>query len=105
MSPSGIMTVFITQGTLIGVIGTLIGAVLGVLTAINIEWLVPFVERSLGVEFFPGDIYVISDFPAELHVDDVVRIVVMALVLSLVATLYPAWKASRTQPAQALRYD
>jgi lipoprotein-releasing system permease protein len=105
MSPSSVMTVFITQGTLIGVIGTAIGAVLGVITAINIEQLVPFVERLLGIEFFPGDIYVISDFPAELHTDDVIKIVIMALILSLVATIYPAWRAARTQPAQALRYD
>lgn len=105
LSPRSIMAVFMVQGSIIGVIGTVIGGITGVLTALNVETLVPALERLIGIEFFPANIYVISDFPAELHSDDVVRVLSAALVMSLVATIYPAWRASRTQPAEALRYE
>ncbi len=105
LSPMSVMAVFMVQGIVIGIIGTAIGGVGGVLTALNVETLVPALEQLIGIEFFPANIYVISDFPAELHGDDVVRVLGAALSMSLVATIYPAWRASRTQPAEALRYE
>ena len=105
MSPGSVMGVFMVQGTVIGVIGTILGAATGVVTSLNIEVIVPFVENLFNIEFFPADVYVISDFPAELHWDDVTKITLASLVMSVVATLYPARRASRTQPAEALRYE
>lgn len=105
MSPRSVMGVFMVQGTVIGVIGTLLGGLTGVITSLNVETLVPFIENLLGLEFFPADVYVISDFPAELHWDDVIRITTASFLMSVTATLYPAWRASRTQPAEALRYE
>ncbi len=105
MSPRGIMGVFMTQGVVIGIIGTIVGAIAGVLTSINIETLVPFFENLLGFKFFPADVYVISDFPAEMHWRDVIIIVSISLIMSTLATLYPAWRAARVQPAEALRYE
>jgi lipoprotein-releasing system permease protein len=105
MSPRAVMGVFMVQGIVIGVIGTLLGALAGVLTSLNVETLVPMLEGLFGVQFFPADVYVISDFPAEMHWDDVIMVTIAALVMSTVATIYPAWRASRTQPAEALRYE
>ena len=105
MSPRSVMGVFMVQGVVIGMIRTLIGGITGVVTALNIETLVPQVEAWFGIEFFPANIYVISDFPAEMHWNDVTRIISASLVMSLLATIYPAWRASRTQPAEALRYE
>ncbi|HED14237.1 MAG TPA: lipoprotein-releasing ABC transporter permease subunit [Gammaproteobacteria bacterium] len=105
MKPGSIMVVFVIQGAIVGVIGTLLGAALGVLTAVNLETLVPWLENLFGVEFFPADVYVISGFPAELQWQDVINTITISLVLSLLATLYPAWRAARTQPAEALRYE
>ena len=105
MSPGSVMGIFMVQGTVIGIIGTILGAVTGVVTSLNIETLVPFVENLFSIEFFPADVYVISDFPAELHWDDVVKITLASLLMSVVATLYPARRASKTQPAEALRYE
>ncbi len=104
-SPRQVMGVFIIQGGVIGVIGTLIGTVCGVLLALNVESIVPFIEHLFGVHFLPPDIYYISKMPSDLHWMDVVHIGVVSLVLSLFATIYPAWRASRTQPAEALRYE
>lgn len=105
LSPQSVMVVFIIQGVIIGVIGTLVGAVLGVITALNVETLVPWLEGLFGIEFFPDDVYVISDFPAELHWWDATKVVLASLAMCLVATIYPAWRASRTHPAEALRYE
>lgn len=105
MSPRAVMGVFMVQGMVIGVIGTALGALAGVLTSLNVETLVPMLEGLFGVQFFPADVYVISDFPAEMHWDDVMIVTLAALVMSAVATIYPAWRASRTQPAEALRYE
>jgi len=105
LPPLQVMAVFIVQGVVIGFGGTLVGGVLGVLTALNIETLVPWVENLLGIEFFPASVYVISDFPAELRWPDVYLISGVSFLICLAATLYPAWRASRTQPAEALRYE
>ncbi len=105
LSPRGVMGIFMAQGVVIGIVGTALGAVAGVLTSINIETLVPFFENLFGFKFFPPDVYVISDFPAEMHWFDVIVIVVVSLIMSALATLYPAWRAARIQPAQALRYE
>jgi len=105
LGPLQVMAVFIVQGVVIGFGGTLVGGVLGVLTALNIETLVPWVENLFGIEFFPASVYVISDFPAQLKWPDVYLISGVSFLICLVATLYPAWRASRTQPAEALRYE
>jgi len=104
-APSGIMAVFIVQGALIGVIGTLIGVGGGVLLALNIDVVVPFLERLFNVHFLAKDVYYISELPSNLQVGDVVLIAVVSFVLSLLATLYPSWRASRVNPAEALRYE
>lgn len=105
MAPASIMRVFMVQGTIIGVIGTLIGAVLGVITAINVADIVAVVENAFNVEFFPSDVYVISGFPSEMRLSDVLGVIIMSLVLSFLATIYPAWRASKLDPAEALRYE
>lgn len=104
-SPRSIMQVFIVQGALIGVIGTLMGVVGGVLLALNIETVVPFIEHVFGIQFLAKDVYYISDLPSELQWADVTVITSVSLVLSLLATLYPSWRAARTNPAEALRYE
>ncbi len=105
MSPASIMKVFMVQGTVIGIVGTCMGALLGVLTALNLQTIIPALERLFNTELFPVNIYVITDFPADLRWPDVTWVVLVSLALSFLATLYPAWKASRVQPADALRYD
>jgi lipoprotein-releasing system permease protein len=104
-SPSSIMAIFIVQGALIGIIGTAIGVITGVLLALNIGTVVPFIERMLNVQFLDKSIYYISDLPSDLQRGDVVTIAAIALVLALIATIYPAWKAARVNPAEALRYE
>jgi lipoprotein-releasing system permease protein len=104
-SPKSILKIFIVQGALIGMIGTLIGAVVGVITALNIETIVPFIERTFHVQFLSKDVYYISDLPSKLIWSDVWTIVILSFVLSLLATLYPSVKASNINPAEALRYE
>jgi len=104
-SPRSIMVIFIVQGALIGLIGTFIGSFCGVLLALNIETVVPFIEHLFGVQFLAKDIYYISELPSHLLWSDVITITVMSLVLSLLATLYPSWRAAKTNPAEALRYE
>lgn len=100
-----ILRIFVIQGAIIGVFGTLLGTVGGIALALNVENIVPAIERLLDQEFLAADVYYISDLPSELRWPDVFRISGVALVLSLLATLYPAWRASRTEPAEALRYE
>ncbi|HWS03853.1 MAG TPA: lipoprotein-releasing ABC transporter permease subunit [Gammaproteobacteria bacterium] len=104
-TPGSIMAVFIVQGTIIGAFGTLIGMVGGVLLALNVETIVPFIEQLFGVHFLSPQVYYISKLPSQLEWTDVTRITGVAFLLSMLATLYPAWRASRTQPAEALRYE
>ena len=103
--PSSILKVFVTQGSIVGVVGTLLGVLGGVVVALNLEAIVGFFEAAFGIKFLAADVYFISDLPSELQYGDVVRIALIALVLALVSTLYPAWVASKTSPAEALRYD
>jgi lipoprotein-releasing system permease protein len=104
-SPRSIMMIFIVQGTVIGIAGTLLGMVGGVTLALNVAAVVSFIEQLFNIQFMPADVYFISDFPSELHWDDVLQICSFAFLISVGATLYPAWNASRTQPAEALRYE
>jgi lipoprotein-releasing system permease protein len=104
-APREIMRIFVVQGALIGVIGTLVGVVLGVSLALNIDVVVPFLERAFSIQFLAKDVYYISELPSDLHWIDVTTISLVSMVLSLVATLYPSYRASRLNPAQALRYE
>jgi lipoprotein-releasing system permease protein len=104
-SPSSIMGIFMVQGAMSGVMGTLAGLGLGLLVACNIGHIVPFIEHLLGVSFLPGSIYLISKMPSEPQSADIIPITLISLVLALLATIYPSWRASRVQPAQALRYE
>ncbi|MBK9351649.1 MAG: lipoprotein-releasing ABC transporter permease subunit [Sulfuritalea sp.] len=104
-SPRSIMGIFVVQGTLIGVVGLLAGIAGGVALALNIDVVVPALERALGLQFLAKDVYYISDLPSDLHWSDVWTIGGVSFVLTLLATLYPSWRASRTQPAEALRYE
>jgi lipoprotein-releasing system permease protein len=104
-SPASIMGVFIVQGVLIGLVGTLAGVTVGVLIALNVETLVPLIERVVGFNFLPADVYYISELPSRVDVTDVIRISVLSFVLSMLSTLYPAWRAARMEPAEALRYE
>ncbi len=104
-SPGTIMGIFMVQGSVIGVIGTLAGGVLGVLAAWNVSAMVAGLESLFGIQFLSSDVYFISYLPSQLIWSDVVLICLTALGMSFAATLYPAWRASRTEPAEALRYD
>ena len=104
-SPGSIMGIFVVQGALVGVIGTLAGLGLGLLVALNIDTIVPALEHALHTAFLPKDIYLISRMPSDPQRGDIVPITVISLLLSFVATLYPSWRASRVNPAEALRYE
>ena len=104
-SPRSIMGIFVVQGAMVGVIGTLAGLLLGLGIAFNIDTLVPALERLLNASFLPKDIYLISRMPSDPQYDDIMPIAVIALVLAFLATLYPSWRASRVNPAEALRYE
>lgn len=105
VTPAKVMAIFIVQGFVIGAVGTLLGVIGGVVLALNVETIVPLIEAMMGQKFLPPDVYYISDLPSDLQWGDVLRISLAAFSLTLVATLYPAWRASRTQPAEALRYE
>ncbi|RFO98212.1 lipoprotein-releasing ABC transporter permease subunit [Rhodoferax lacus] len=104
-SPGSIMGIFVVQGAMVGVIGTLAGLLLGLGIAFNIDVIVPALEQLLGATFLPKDIYLISRMPSDPQTSDILPIGVIALVLAFVATLYPSWRASRINPAEALRYE
>ncbi len=103
--PASIVRIFMTQGMVIGVVGTLAGVGLGVLLAMNLESIVGFLESVFGIKFLAADVYFISDLPSEVRMKDVLQISSIALALALISTLYPAWMAARTAPAEALRYE
>ncbi|MCX7034920.1 MAG: lipoprotein-releasing ABC transporter permease subunit [Arenimonas sp.] len=105
MSPGGIMRVFIVQGLVIGVVGIAVGVAGGVLLASNLSHVVRFIETLVGAELMPSDVYYISGVPTAVYASDVAMVAAVAFVLCLLATLYPAWRASRTDPATALRYE
>lgn len=105
VSPNSIMKIFMVQGSLIGVIGTLLGVAGGVLLALNVETVVPLIERILHMDLFPADVYYISELPSKLVWSDVAWIGGVALGLSFLATLYPSRRAASVQPAEALRYE
>ena len=104
-SPASIMQIFVVQGAVIGVIGTLIGVVVGVLLALNIDVVVPFIEHTFHFQILSSEVYYISELPSDLHGRDVVSVALVSLVLAFVATIYPSWRASRVNPAEALRYE
>ncbi len=104
-SPGSIMGIFVVQGAMVGVIGTLAGLLLGLGVAFNIDVIVPALEHALGATFLPQDIYLISRMPSDPQMNDILPIGLIALVLAFVATLYPSWRASRVNPAEALRYE
>jgi lipoprotein-releasing system permease protein len=104
-SPPSIMAIFMVQGLLIGMIGLVAGVAGGVALALNVDVVVPAIERLFGLQFLAKDVYYISDLPSDLQWRDVGIISVVSFVLTIVATLYPSWRASKTQPAEALRYE
>lgn len=105
VKPRGVMGIFMVQGALIGVIGTLVGTAFGVLLAYNVHALVHFLEQLLHTQFLSANVYLISELPSDLHWSDVGVIAAASLILALLSTLYPAWRASKVQPAVALRYE
>ncbi|MEA9578823.1 lipoprotein-releasing ABC transporter permease subunit [Xanthomonas nasturtii] len=105
LSPGGLMQVFMVQGSLIGFMGTIMGVIGGIVLTFNLERILGLIEAIFSVKLLPEDVYYITGLPTDMQTQDVVVITLVALVMSFLATLYPAWRASRTQPAEALRYE
>ena len=105
LTPRGVLQVFMVQGVLIGVMGTVLGVIGGILLTINLEHILAAIEAVFNVTLLPSDVYYITGLPSELDAGEVVLIAAVALTMSFLATLYPAWRAARTQPAEALRYE
>ncbi len=105
LSPGGVMQVFMVQGTLIGVIGTVAGVIGGIVLTLNLERILAGIEAVFNIKLLPEDVYYITGLPTDMQPHDVVVITLVALLMSFLATLYPAWRAARTQPAEALRYE
>jgi lipoprotein-releasing system permease protein len=104
-SPGSIMKIFMVQGVIIGMVGTVLGVVTGIITAFNIDVVVPFIERLFHFQILSREVYYISELPSDLHWIDVIWTAVISMALSFVATLYPSWRAARVNPAEALRYE
>jgi lipoprotein-releasing system permease protein len=104
-SPKSIMGIFMVQGSLVGVIGTLGGLLLGLLVAFNIDVIVPALETLFRASFLPKDIYILSRMPSDPQMTDILPVAIISLLLAFVATLYPSWRASQVNPAEALRYE
>ncbi|HVI60065.1 MAG TPA: lipoprotein-releasing ABC transporter permease subunit [Luteimonas sp.] len=105
LTPRGVMQVFMVQGSLIGLIGTVSGVIGGILLTLNLEHILRAIERVLGVQLMPEDVYYITGLPTQLEASDVTIIAIVALAMAFLATIYPAWRAARTAPAEALRYE
>ncbi len=105
LTPRGVMQVFVVQGTLIGVIGTVLGVIGGIVLTLNLEHILKAIEAVLSVQLLPEDVYYITGLPTDLQASDVIVIGAVALAMAFVATIYPAWRAARTAPAEALRYE
>ena len=104
-TPGSIMKIFIIQGMAIGLVGTVTGVILGCGIALSIPWLLPAIERMLGIQFLTPSVYFLSELPSKLHASDVIEIASIAFVLSSLATLYPSWRSARVRPADALRSE
>jgi lipoprotein-releasing system permease protein len=105
LTPAQVMKVFMVQGSLIGIIGTLTGVIGGIALTLNLDHILKGVERVFGIQLMPEDVYYITGLPTDLQASDVITIACVALAMAFVATLYPAWRAARTAPAEALRYE
>ncbi|WP_293716677.1 MULTISPECIES: lipoprotein-releasing ABC transporter permease subunit [unclassified Stenotrophomonas] len=105
LTPGGVMQVFMVQGTLIGVFGTIAGVIGGIALTLNLERILGLIESAFNIKLLPEDVYYITGLPTDMQTGDIVTITVVALLMSFAATLYPAWRAARTQPAEALRYE
>jgi lipoprotein-releasing system permease protein len=104
-SPRSIMKIFIVQGTLIGVIGTMLGVICGVLLAYNVESVIAAIEQLFRIQFLSQEVYFISEIPSDPHAEDIIAVALVSFVLTLLATIYPSYRASRVNPAEALRYE
>jgi lipoprotein-releasing system permease protein len=104
-SPGSVLQIFVVQGMLMGVIGTLAGVLTGIVTALNVDVIVKKIEGLLQIKFLSPEVYLIPDLPSDLQANDVLWIAAMALALSFLATIYPSWRAARVNPAEALRYE
>ncbi len=104
-SPRSILKIFMVQGVVIGVVGTLLGCVGGIALALNLDVVIPFIERLFHVQFLAKEVYFITELPSDLHWDEVLLIAAISFLLSVLATIYPSWRAAKTQPAEALRYE
>jgi lipoprotein-releasing system permease protein len=104
-SPRSIMKIFMVQGVVIGVIGTLLGCLSGIALALNLDVVIPFIERLFHVQFLSKEVYFITELPSDLHWDEVALVATLSFLISVLATIYPSYRASKTQPAEALRYE
>ncbi|MGE8244746.1 MAG: FtsX-like permease family protein, partial [Stenotrophomonas maltophilia] len=105
LTPGGVMQVFMVQGSLIGIFGTVLGVIGGITLTLNLERILGAIETLFNVKLLPEDVYYITGLPTDMQTPDIIVITAVALVMSFLATLYPAWRAARTQPAEALRYE
>jgi lipoprotein-releasing system permease protein len=103
--PSTVIKIFVIQGTIIGLLGTLLGVFFGVIIALNLEYIVITIEGVFNMKVLSPGVYFISDLPSDLRVNDIITIASISLLLSVISTFYPAWKASKITPSEVLRYD